>query len=78
MTGALTYAVVGGPPVNWHDLQVLDRDTGAPIDGVVEVNTVEGWLIRYIRDEQGRLVSGAGKAAKERVVGNFMIVERPQ
>jgi hypothetical protein len=39
----LTYAKVGGPPDDWAQLQVRDLDSGELLDGVVEVNSAEGW-----------------------------------
>lgn len=48
----LTYAKADGPPDDWMLLKVIDADTGEEITDVVEVNTAEGWLVRYVIDPE--------------------------
>ena len=70
----ITYAVVGGPPDNWHQFAVIDEETGERVESVQEVNTEEGWLMRWQRDESGALVLGEGGTPDvERVEGRFRI-----
>lgn len=71
----LTYAVVGGPPVDWHGLRVFDAD-GNEIENVVEVNAAEGWLIRCKVDENGNVYAEGDEVARERITGAFTI-KRP-
>lgn len=65
----ITYAKVGGPPANWHGLEVVDLDTGEIVRDVIEVDAVNGWLMRikipYTIHEEGVMT--------ERVTGNFEI-----
>ena len=79
MSGPITYAKALGPPDNWADLCVLDR-SGNEVPDVVEVNTEEGWLIRFARDEAGHLVINKERddLETERIEGEFRIVERAQ
>ncbi|KQW79717.1 hypothetical protein [Brevundimonas sp. Root1279] len=72
----LTYAKVDGPPSDWQGLKVIDRATGGEVSRVIEVNTVEGWLIRYRLNERGLIFSDPDRpdeAATERVEGDFEI-----
>lgn len=64
-----TYAKADGPPDDWMGLEVL-------LDGVVvydvfEVDTKQGWAIRYAHDEERRPVVANGRFVKERVEGAF-------
>lgn len=43
----LTYCKVGGPPVNWQELLVLETKTRRVMNGLVEVNIEKGWVRRY-------------------------------
>lgn len=73
----IQYAIVGGPPVDWRGLQVIDLDTGKPISRVIEVDAAQGWLRRYREDEQGMVFIDPAKpdeAAQERIEGRFQIV----
>lgn len=71
----ITYAKAGGPPSNWYDLMVVDCETGNEVTLVTEVDTVEGWIVRAVRDERGRLsLTVDGKELlTERLNGNFRI-----
>jgi hypothetical protein len=60
----ITYAKVGGPPADWHKLQVRDLDTGELVEAV-EVNTEEGWTVIRV-----------GTTTK-RVEGRFQIERQP-
>jgi len=48
MSEKLTYAKVDGPPDDWQNLTVTNLDTGEPVLEVREVNTVEGWVIKFV------------------------------
>lgn len=75
----LTYAIVGGPPHDWCGLLIRDLETNALVQRVVEVNTAEGWLIRYKTDDKGQIYvdpAQPDEAARERIEGRFRI-ERP-
>lgn len=80
MTETLDYAVVGGPPDDWADLEVIDLATGKTVDTVREVNTAEGWLVRLVLDAEGRCVlEGEGEdrhIKTERVEGRFEVRRR--
>lgn len=47
---SLTYAKAGGPPEYWDHLKVWDVDCNEFVDNVFEVNTTDGWLMRYLMD----------------------------
>lgn len=65
------YAKADGPPDCWRHLKVFDLDTGEEVSEVVEVNTDENWLIRYVMPQQ---IDPATDALKvERVEGRFEI-----
>lgn len=78
--GQITYARVGGPPDCWRGLRVFNRATGLEVVEVVEVDTVEGYLIRNKRDLRGALViNAAGDAVEqERITGDFEIRVSPE
>jgi hypothetical protein len=63
---SITYAKVGGPPQDWHKLQVRDLDSGDLVRAV-EVNTEEGWA----------LVWKKGSTETERRTGRFAIEHQP-
>ena len=72
----LTYAIVGGPPEDWRGLVIVDLETGREVRDVVEVNSAEGWLIRFRRNEQGHVYLDPDRpdeAARERLTGKFEI-----
>lgn len=68
----VTYAKVGGPPDDWQQLQVrdLDSDGNNLVDGVVEVNTEEGWC--EVVDRQAPRAEGEPLPTR-RVTGRFVI-----
>lgn len=69
----ILYAVVGGPPSDWHGLRVFGAD-GVQIKDVVEVNASEGWLVRFKRASNGSFfLDDQGDAARERIEGRFTI-----
>ncbi|MBY8826096.1 hypothetical protein [Sphingomonas colocasiae] len=72
----VTYACVGGPPDNWFNLLIVDAD-GVEIRDVVEVNAAEGWLVRCLRDANGRPIPGDDGYATERLEGQFRIERKP-
>jgi len=70
----ITYAKVEGPPNNWFGLRIIDLDTGREVDAVIEVNTVEGWCVHYLRGADGKFyLDSSDKVATERLVGRFEI-----
>lgn len=73
--GQVTFAKVAGPPDSWRTLHVVNRTTSLEVRDVVEVDTVEGYLIRLCRDVRGKLIPntmGDGPA-QERITGDFEI-----
>ena len=71
----LTYAKAGGPPKNWHKLEVLGPDGVTPMRDVVEVDAKEGWCIRNARGADGKLLVKDGALVPERIEGEFVIRE---
>lgn len=71
----ITYAKVGGPPDNWHEIEIIDLDSGKQLKGVVEVNTAEGWVIAYKDGPDGKPVIEGDEVVKERIAGRFEIRE---
>lgn len=76
MADPITYANAGGPPDNWHELEVFDAATAAKVDSVLEVDAAAGWLIRHRYDESGQRVIEGEEWATERVEGRFEIRPR--
>lgn len=73
----IAYAKVGGPPVDWHGLKVIDLDTGAEIKRVVEVDAANGWLIRHSLNDKGLVYAdpeNPERVAQERIAGRFKIL----
>lgn len=79
----ITYSKVGGPPVNWHNLKVIDLDTGKEITNVIEVDCEKEWLLRY-PDKPIDFCAGDPECAKcskkphirtERLTGNFTLID---
>lgn len=77
MSAAPTYACAGGPPLDWHLLEVWDIVEERLVQDVVEVNTKEGWLIKYATGPDGKpLVEGEGddrQFKRIRVEGRFQL-----
>lgn len=71
MPTKVRHAKAGGPPINWAQLQVRDLDSGALVEGVVEVWSDRGIVHRHT----GRVVAGNWEV--ERVRGRFAIEEVP-
>jgi hypothetical protein len=69
----LTVAKVGGPPWGWMCLEVVDLVSGEPIDRVLEVDAVGGWLVRYVLGRDGRILLVHGTPVLERIEGRFVI-----
>ena len=72
------YAKVGGPPEDWYNWSVIDKDTGLEVSNVVEVNVKEGWIIKNAVNERGEKFIDPEKdgIAKETRYGNYKIVKR--
>lgn len=68
---APTYANVAKDiPVDWVFLNVLDAE-GNVLTGVIEVNTEEGWAIRYIMEPERRPPHEVWPT--ERITGQFRL-----
>lgn len=68
-----TYLRADGTRAGCWNLQVLDAK-GQEVGFVTEVNTAEGWLLRY-KHEDGRLVVEGGQKVVERLEGRFTLRE---
>ena len=67
-----TYANVNeNEPADWSRLQVRDLDKDELIQGVVEVNTEEGWAVRYIMEPERRPFGEVWPT--ERITGRFAL-----
>lgn len=74
----ITYAVVDGPPRDWRGLRIFDLDTGTEIKEVLEADTVNGWVVRYVTDAQGRIVPNQhGDRAKTEIIRGRFEIRRP-
>lgn len=67
-----TYAKAGETP-GYQWLEVVDMQTGRVVNEVVEVNTREGWLVRYRTDESGHLLLDGSEVITERLEGRFQL-----
>lgn len=73
----ITYAKVGGPPDDWGTYQVRDLDDPDGhrlVDGVVEANTEEGWIVVQRRD---LFEEGMDAIPTEKRTGRFVIERQP-
>lgn len=59
-------------PPNYTNLRVLDSQ-GEEVRGVVEINTEEGWLIRY-KNFPEAFLDASGEWPTERIEGDFRLV----
>lgn len=75
----ITYALAGVTP-GWEDLELMDLASGDFMRGVIEANTVEGWVLRQKRGSDGRpyIDLRTMEIATERVRGRFAIIRRPE
>lgn len=48
----ITYARAGGPPKNWREIEVVHVPSGQLLEGVIEVNTAQGYLRRFSDDAE--------------------------
>ena len=73
--GEITFARVDGPPHNWRGLKVFNLATGTEVRDVIEVDTVERYVIRHRRDPRGQLVVSAdgSEIERETITGGFRI-----
>lgn len=69
----LTYAKVGGPPDDWECWVVLDAESGEELTNLVEVNTREGWAVRYVTPP---VAGPSGDLLTERITGKFRLARR--
>lgn len=68
-----TYACVAtDTPWNWPLLRVLDAE-GNEVKGIIEVNTEEGWAVRYVE----RRPPGEEEWPTERIEGTFRLAWAP-
>lgn len=70
------YAKVDGPPRDWHRLKIWDLDRLRYVDEVIEANADEGWVLRYSRRDDGRLVVVGDELMRVQEHGRFAI-DRP-
>ena len=68
---ALTYAKQGDK--GWNRLEVVEGSDVRPMAEVLEVDSAEGWCVRYARGADGRLLNDGGSLVEERVEGKFTI-----
>lgn len=71
--GQITFARMTGPPDSWAVLEVINLLTGTQVRDVIEVDTVERYLIRYRRDPRGQLIIKGAEPDRERITGDFEI-----
>lgn len=71
----LTYAKALGPPDDWENLKIVHAD-GTEDRDVIEANSEEGWLIRYRRDADGKLIVSGDECLTERIECSFTIERR--
>ena len=70
-TTELTHARVGGPPDDWHKVEVcFDGKWGGDWH---EVDVDEGWGIRLVRDAKGRPILDGNHARYEKKTGDFSL-----
>ncbi len=67
----LLYAVVAGPPIDWHKQEVCFE--GKWSGDWIEVNVVEGWGIRFVKDAKGRFVPDGDDVKRETMTGVFRL-----
>lgn len=72
MSEPITYAKAGETP-GAPDLHVYNLDTGLEVLHVNEVNTLEGWVIHYVRTADGGLLVEGDEFVQRRVTGRFEI-----
>lgn len=74
----LTYCKAGVTP-GWERAAIFDRDAGDFVSNVVEVNVVQGCLLRHQTDDKGNLLVDAnGHYLVELLRGRFAIILRPK
>lgn len=71
MTEKITYAKLGGPPDDWANIETIDLDKGETVEGVIEVNSDCGWLVRKRYDPLTALYGGG--LVEERIKGRFYL-----
>ena len=69
----MTYCKVKETP-GWDKLLVWDEDKDCQSElSVVEINTVEGWVLVYQTDEKGNYIPDGDELLTEKVKGNFTL-----
>lgn len=71
----ITYANANNPEC--RGLRVFDRDSGAEIMDVYEVDTTAGYVVHAKRNEKGSIYADGDEIATERLSGNF-VIRRPE
>ena len=73
--GPITYAKVGGPPTDWHSLEILLE--GVAIKDVIEADVGAGWIRHFTRDDYGWIIERAeGGAVISTTHGRVEILRR--
>lgn len=73
MKSDVAYARYRGPPADWRRLRVFDAATGQQLNGVIEASAVEGWFIRYVFGEDGKILRNGPDKVTERVEAPILI-----
>ena len=71
-----TYAKAGGPPAEWFKLTIINLDNNKEVNDVVEVDTEQGSIVVFERDEDHKLLLNEERtdALRKRYKGKFKIV----
>ena len=72
----LTYAKAGGPPHDWHNLEIVRKSDGAHLDHVLEADAEAGRIVRYATDARGKFIGFRGEYATEVVSIEIEILRR--
>ncbi|HEY3694086.1 hypothetical protein [Phenylobacterium sp.] len=72
----ITYVRVGGPPADWQSIEVVDLDTGQLVEGVIEVDSDCGWLVRRASPAWSAAWQTGAAPAPERIKGRFYLRRR--
>lgn len=63
-------------PFCFPHLEVIHKESGKSLDGVIEANADEGWLIRHAVDSSGKTLFENGEYVRERIEADIEIVLR--
>ena len=73
--GDLTFVRVGGPPDDWHMIDVIDLASGKPFAGMaIEVDTNRGYVIAYVLDDHGNpALDDQGNQRTVKIAGRYKL-----